>query len=41
MAGWPNDELRRIAEADDLHIAPFRGYRAMDERKAIKALLQP
>lgn len=21
---WPADELRRIAEADDLHIAPFR-----------------
>ena len=24
MAGWAKDELRRIAEADDLHIAPFR-----------------
>lgn len=24
MAAWPKDELRRIAEADDLHIAPFR-----------------
>lgn len=24
MAAWPNDELRRIAEADDLHISPFR-----------------
>jgi hypothetical protein len=21
---WPSDELRRIAEADDLHIAPLR-----------------
>jgi hypothetical protein len=21
---WPQDELRKIAEADDLHIAPFR-----------------
>jgi len=21
---WPEDELRRIAEADDLHVAPFR-----------------
>jgi hypothetical protein len=21
---WGKDELRRIAEADDLHIAPFR-----------------
>jgi len=21
---WPADELRRIAEADDLHVAPFR-----------------
>ena len=21
---WPEDELRRIAEADDLHISPFR-----------------
>ena len=21
---WPRDELRKIAEADDLHIAPFR-----------------
>jgi hypothetical protein len=21
---WPEDELRKIAEADDLHIAPFR-----------------
>jgi hypothetical protein len=24
MALWPIDELRQIAEADDLHIAPFR-----------------
>ena len=24
MAAWPNDELRTIAEADDLHISPFR-----------------
>jgi hypothetical protein len=24
MTPWPKDELRRIAEADDLHIAPFR-----------------
>ena len=24
MSGWPKDELRKIAEADDLHIAPFR-----------------
>ena len=24
MAGWHEDELRRIAEADDLHIAPLR-----------------
>lgn len=24
MNKWPKDELRRIAEADDLHIAPFR-----------------
>jgi hypothetical protein len=24
MTKWPEDELRRIAEADDLHIAPFR-----------------
>jgi hypothetical protein len=24
MAEWPKDELRKIAEADDLHIAPFR-----------------
>jgi len=24
MATWPKDELRKIAEADDLHIAPFR-----------------
>jgi len=24
MAGWRKDELRAIAEADDLHIAPFR-----------------
>ena len=24
MAGWAKDELRRIGEADDLHIAPFR-----------------
>lgn len=21
---WPQDELRKIAAADDLHIAPFR-----------------
>jgi hypothetical protein len=24
MMSWPKDELRKIAEADDLHIAPFR-----------------
>jgi len=24
MSAWPKDELRRIAEADDLHIAPLR-----------------
>ncbi|QRN98495.1 DUF2255 family protein [Archangium violaceum] len=24
MSTWLNDELRRIAEADDLHISPFR-----------------
>jgi hypothetical protein len=24
MAAWSKDELRKIAEADDLHIAPFR-----------------
>jgi len=24
MPAWPKDELRKIAEADDLHIAPFR-----------------
>jgi len=24
MAKWPKDELRKIAEANDLHIAPFR-----------------
>ena len=25
MAAWSKDELRKIAEADDLHISPFRG----------------
>ena len=24
MTAWPKDELRTIAEADDLHISPFR-----------------
>jgi hypothetical protein len=24
MTKWPKDELRKIADADDLHIAPFR-----------------
>jgi hypothetical protein len=24
MAAWSQDELRKIAEADDLHVAPFR-----------------
>jgi hypothetical protein len=24
MTAWPGDELRKIAGADDLHIAPFR-----------------
>jgi len=24
MPAWPKSELRKIAEADDLHIAPFR-----------------
>ncbi|MGH8199619.1 MAG: DUF2255 family protein [Steroidobacteraceae bacterium] len=25
MNNWPKDELRRLAETDDLHISPFRG----------------
>jgi hypothetical protein len=24
MVGWTNNELRKIAGRDDLHIAPFR-----------------
>ena len=24
MRGWGSDELRKIAEADDLHVSPFR-----------------
>ena len=24
MSGWAHEELRKIAETDDLHIAPFR-----------------
>jgi hypothetical protein len=24
MSEWPNDELRKIAESDDLHVSPFR-----------------
>lgn len=24
MSAWPKDELRMIAEADDLHVSPFR-----------------
>ncbi|HUO34933.1 MAG TPA: DUF2255 family protein [Candidatus Acidoferrum sp.] len=24
MSAWPKDELRKIAETDDLHISPFR-----------------
>ena len=24
MPAWLKDELRRIAETDDLHVAPFR-----------------
>ena len=24
MSKWPKDELRKIAESDDLHISPFR-----------------
>jgi hypothetical protein len=24
MTTWSNDELRRIAKIDDLHISPFR-----------------
>ncbi|SRR5579875_859370 len=24
MSKWPEDELRKIAETDDLHISPFR-----------------
>ena len=27
MISWSKDELRKIAEADDLHISPFRGDR--------------
>src|SRR5207244_12373009 len=26
MTAWPKDELRKIAEADDLHISPFREH---------------
>ncbi len=25
MAPWSKEELRKIAESDDLHISPFRG----------------
>jgi hypothetical protein len=25
MTTWSEDELRKVAEADDLHISPFRG----------------
>jgi NAD(P)-dependent dehydrogenase (short-subunit alcohol dehydrogenase family) len=28
MATWSKDELRKVAEADDLHIAPLRAYHA-------------
>jgi len=28
MTAWSKDELRKIAEADDLHISPFREDRA-------------
>src|SRR5438093_9209977 len=24
MSAWPKEELRKIAEADDLHVSPFR-----------------
>jgi len=24
MTAWPKEELRKIAESDDLHISPFR-----------------
>jgi hypothetical protein len=24
MADWQKDELKKIAEADDLHVSPFR-----------------
>jgi hypothetical protein len=24
MSSWPKDELKKIAESDDLHISPFR-----------------
>ena len=34
MSTWTNDELRKIAEADDLHISPFRE----DRRKARQVL---
>jgi hypothetical protein len=26
MGAWTNEELRKIAETDDLHIAPFREH---------------
>jgi hypothetical protein len=25
MSAWPQEELCRMAESDDLHVAPFRG----------------
>lgn len=30
MSTWSKDELRKIAEADDLHISPFREDGAND-----------
>lgn len=33
MTTWPKDELRNIADANDLHISPFRedGGQALQE----------
>ena len=38
MSTWPEDELRRIAETDDLHVSPFRsGLRRRIHRAASRS----
>jgi hypothetical protein len=37
MTTWLKDELRKLAETDDLHISPFREYRVTYIREELSS----